>query len=255
VAHLQRPNYFKWVGLYLGFCQESAYPPTAPTALGPFLTNLAAKGHAIDQRHHAATTVRLLIRPDPQDANLYQQLSALSASVPQQSETSPPPTAGSPRPHSSPAAAQLLAGSPPAPSPHTASWEREYRDLESAIKLRNYSRRTLEAYRHWVARFQAFVRSRPTAQLSNQQVRGFLSSLAVQHGASASSQNQAFNALLFFFRHVLRRDFGQIDGVVRAKRHRYIPVVRPAGKLKPSSPTFSLLTVSSSCCSTAAACV
>ena len=106
-----------------------------------------------------------------------------------------------------------------------ASWEREFRDLESAIKMRNYSVRTFEAYRFWVARFQAFVRSRPTAKLSNQEVRGFLSFLAVKHGASASSQNQAFNALLFFFRHVLRRDFGQIDGVVRAKRHRYIPVV------------------------------
>jgi site-specific recombinase XerD len=91
--------------------------------------------------------------------------------------------------------------------------------------MRNYSARTFEAYRFWVARFQAFVRSRPTAKLSNQEVRGFLSFLAVKHGVSASSQNQAFNALLFFFRHVLRRDFGEIDGVVRAKRHRYIPVV------------------------------
>src|SRR5581483_10867615 len=80
-------------------------------------------------------------------------------------------------------------------------------------------------YRFWVMRFQAFVRSRPTAKLSNQEVRGFLSSLAVQHEVSASSQNQAFNALLFFFRHVLHRDFGRMDGVVRAKRHRYIPVV------------------------------
>src|SRR5207245_2095997 len=38
-------------------------------------------------------------------------------------------------------------------------------------------------------------------------------------------QNQAFNALLFFYRHVLGREFGQLDGVVRAKRHRYVPVV------------------------------
>ena len=42
---------------------------------------------------------------------------------------------------------------------------------------------------------------------------------------SASTQNQAFNALLFFFRHALGREFGKIDGVVRAKRTRYIPVV------------------------------
>ena len=106
-----------------------------------------------------------------------------------------------------------------------ASWEQEYRDLEAAVLLRNYSPRTLEAYRFWIARFQAFVRSRPTADLGTQEVRGFLSDLAVREHVAASTQNQAFNALLFFYRHILRREFGQVDGVVRAKRHRYIPVV------------------------------
>ena len=38
-------------------------------------------------------------------------------------------------------------------------------------------------------------------------------------------QNQAFNAILFFYRHVLRREFGKLDGVVRAKRRPYVPVV------------------------------
>ncbi len=42
---------------------------------------------------------------------------------------------------------------------------------------------------------------------------------------SASSQNQPFNALLFFFRHVLKKEFGKMEGVVRAKRKPYIPVV------------------------------
>ena len=56
-------------------------------------------------------------------------------------------------------------------------------------------------------------------------MRGFLSDLAVREHVAASTQNQAFNALLFFYRHVLRREFGQLDGVVRAKRHRYVPVV------------------------------
>ena len=108
---------------------------------------------------------------------------------------------------------------------HGASWQQEYRDLEAAIRLRNYSTRTLEAYRFWLAKFQAFVRSRPTAELGGQEVRGFLSDLAVRQGVAASTQNQAFNALLFFYRHVLGREFGQLDGVVRAKRHRYVPVV------------------------------
>jgi integron integrase len=69
------------------------------------------------------------------------------------------------------------------------------------------------------------VRSRPTGELGGQEVRGFLSDLAVRQGVAASTQNQAFNALLFFYRHVVGREFGQLDGVVRAKRHRYVPVV------------------------------
>ena len=215
-------DYHKWVGFYIYFCQKYGFPPTAPTALGPFLTKLAAKDYSIEQRHYAAAAVRLLVRPDPKDPSLYLQLSSSSLSDPQSGAFSP--LAG---PGSATSCAATAAKSLPVCSPatHRTSWEREFRDLESAIKLRNYSTRTLEAYRFWVARFQAFVRSRPTAKLSNQEVRGFLSSLVVKHGASASSQNQAFNALLFFFRHVLRRDFGEIDGVVRAKRHRYIPVV------------------------------
>jgi hypothetical protein len=56
-------------------------------------------------------------------------------------------------------------------------------------------------------------------------VKGFLSYLAVDKNVSASSQNLAFNALLFFFRHVLGKEFGKLDGVVRAKRRPYIPVV------------------------------
>ncbi len=48
--------------------------------------------------------------------------------------------------------------------------------------------------------------------------------LAVKKEVAASTQNQAFNALLFFFRHVLGREFGEVKGVVRAKRRPYVPV-------------------------------
>lgn len=56
-------------------------------------------------------------------------------------------------------------------------------------------------------------------------VKGFLSFLAMEKNVAASSQNQAFNALLFLFRHVLEKEFGKVEGVVRAKRTKYIPVV------------------------------
>jgi integrase len=69
------------------------------------------------------------------------------------------------------------------------------------------------------------VKSRPAASLGVDDAKAFLTDLAVRQDVAASTRNQAFNALLFFFRHVLGREFGEIDGVVRAKRRRYIPVV------------------------------
>jgi len=56
-------------------------------------------------------------------------------------------------------------------------------------------------------------------------VKNFLTSLAVEKKVAASTQNQAFNALLILFRHVLEKEFEQVEGVVRAKRKTYIPVV------------------------------
>jgi len=56
-------------------------------------------------------------------------------------------------------------------------------------------------------------------------VKGFLSHLAVNKQVSASSQNQAFKALLFVYKHVLKNEFGEIKGVARAKRRLYIPML------------------------------
>ncbi|HWX21457.1 MAG TPA: integron integrase [Candidatus Binatia bacterium] len=210
-------QYHKWARLYCYFCQKFGYSPAASTSLGPFLTKLAAINQSVDQRHHAAAAVKLFLKPKP-----------LNLTSPAATPTTLP-TPSQPQLQSLAAPAEVitahdLTAEAGATRTH-ASWEREYGDLEGAIRLRNYSSRTLESYRVWISKFQAFVRSRPTCELDTQEVRGFLSALAVRHGVSASSQNQAFNALLFFFRHVLGREFGKVDGVVRAKRHRYVPVV------------------------------
>ena len=107
-----------------------------------------------------------------------------------------------------------------------ASWVGIYDHLDSAIKVRHYSPKTLEAYKHWTQKFQTFTKSKDPQLLSIEDVKKFLSFLAVDRKVAASSQNQAFNALLFLFKHVLEKDFGKIEGVVRAKRRPSIPVVR-----------------------------
>jgi len=61
--------------------------------------------------------------------------------------------------------------------------------------------------------------------VSAAEVKAYLTHLAVKCKVSASTQNQAFNALLFLFRHVLKKEFGDHRDIPRARRTRYIPVV------------------------------
>ncbi len=104
-------------------------------------------------------------------------------------------------------------------------WKFVYTQLSDEIKVRHYSPKTYEAYSKWVYRFQKYIKSKVLDDINVDDVKRFLTFLAVEEHCSASAQNQAFNGLLFFFRNILKKEFGKIDGVVRAKRKPYIPVV------------------------------
>jgi len=106
-----------------------------------------------------------------------------------------------------------------------ANWVPAYDSLKAEISLRHYSPKTLRSYRGWVRRFQDYTKSKDTNLLTSVDVKDYLTFLAVKRKVSASSQNQAFNALLFFFRHVLKKEFGDQRDVPRAKRQPHIPVV------------------------------
>jgi len=105
------------------------------------------------------------------------------------------------------------------------TWIEVFEQLEAAVVVRHYSPKTLKSYRAWARKFQGYTHNRAPSGLSTEDVKAFLSSLAIEKRVSASTQNQAFNALLFLFRHVLGKEFGKVDGVVRAKKRPYIPVV------------------------------
>ncbi len=106
-----------------------------------------------------------------------------------------------------------------------ASWVFVFDQLINEIKIRHYSPKTLKAYRGYICQLQTFTKSKDYQKLSQQDVIDFLTFLAVEKQVSAASQNLAFNALLFLFRHVLKKEFGEIKGVTRAKQKPYIPVV------------------------------
>ncbi len=104
-------------------------------------------------------------------------------------------------------------------------WDAAIAELAAEIKTRHYSRKTLKTYAHWSRQFQHFLKNKPPKSLSSKDVKKYLTYLAVQCHVAASTQNQAFNALLFLFRHALKQDFGEYKDVPRAKKSKYIPVV------------------------------
>lgn len=104
--------------------------------------------------------------------------------------------------------------------------------VRQAIRTRHYSPKTEESYVHWIKRFIFFHNKRHPAEMSEKEIAQFLSSLASELHVSASTQNQALNGILFLYRGVLRKGIGYVDGVVRAKRARRLPVVLTREEVK-----------------------
>lgn len=97
--------------------------------------------------------------------------------------------------------------------------------LRAAIRSRHYSIRTEEAYLFWARRYILFHRKRHPAGMGEREVAAFLSHLAVDGRVAPSTQNQALNALVFLYRHVLERPLGEIPRVARARKSPKLPVV------------------------------
>lgn len=102
--------------------------------------------------------------------------------------------------------------------------------LERDLKARHYSPRTIRAYTAWLERFLQEKRLAPDTRVlphvvDHRDVNAFLSRLAVEEKISASTQNQALAALLFFFRTTVQRPLEELGPVVRAFTSERLPVV------------------------------
>lgn len=104
--------------------------------------------------------------------------------------------------------------------------------LRDTIRRKHFALATEQAYAGWLSRFMRFLRRLPVGLTSERKLEMFLTSLA-RDGVSASTQNQAFNALLFFYRDCLGRELRGIDAL-RAKREvslRRAPSMAEVGRL------------------------
>ncbi len=97
--------------------------------------------------------------------------------------------------------------------------------VRGAIRVRHYSIRTERSYIGWVKQFIVFNEKRHPAEMGDIEVSVFLTYLAQQRNVAASTQNQALNALVFMYRHVVGQPLGELQSVIRAKKPKRLPVV------------------------------
>jgi integron integrase len=97
--------------------------------------------------------------------------------------------------------------------------------VRQTMRVNRYSPRTEEVYVEWIKRFIRFHGVRHPQEMGAEEVKAFLSHLAIEMNVAASTQNQAFSALLFLYQEVIKQRLPWIEDIVRAKRPAKIPVV------------------------------
>jgi integron integrase len=97
--------------------------------------------------------------------------------------------------------------------------------IREILRLKHYSLSTEKTYISWIKRYMLFHHMRHPREMGIMEIESFLSHLALERNVSSSTQNQAFNAILFLYREVLCIEIdGSIDAV-RAKKPARVPVV------------------------------
>ncbi len=97
--------------------------------------------------------------------------------------------------------------------------------VRDRIRTLHYSIRTEQSYIGWIKRFIFFNNKKHPKDMGKLELEAFLTHLAVNRNVSASTQNQALNAILFLYRQVLNIDLPWLEDVTRAKKPTRLPVV------------------------------
>jgi len=96
--------------------------------------------------------------------------------------------------------------------------------IHNQIRIRHYSVRTEDAYVDWAKRFISFHGLKSPQEVGTEGVREYMEYLAIRREVSASTQNQALNALVFLFKQVLGIELGVIGEFARAKKPKLTPI-------------------------------
>ncbi len=114
----------------------------------------------------------------------------------------------------------------------TDLYKKYFSRLITEIRSRQYSIRTEQAYVSWVVRFIVFNKKRSPEDLFSADIVRYLEYLVVRRNVSASTQGQALNALVFFYKTVFLRSMEDMNDFVRAKKPKKLPVVLSSSEVK-----------------------
>lgn len=212
-------EYIKWLRFFLDFCEKYQVNGVESVRLHLFINKLKEKRQSQDQRRRAYHAISLYFKMSNVAKDSIQRP---TPSIEEQALLAPsvmtaPDVNTVRKSFYSEAGYQEKSSSP--------EWDKVMAKLAAEIKIRHYSRKTLKTYTLWSRKFQRFLRDKPPAELGSDDVKAYLTYLAVDCHVAASTQNQAFNSLLFLYRHGLQAEFGILQGVPRAKKSLYVPVV------------------------------
>jgi integron integrase len=132
-----------------------------------------------------------------------------------------------------PALHLALSRAAPAPQPAspgglastTGGWDSVQESVVRLMPLKHLSYRTEKTYLSWIVRFRTFVNPKSPRSLTDDDLKAFLSYLAVEREVAAATQKQAFNALLFLYRNVLAVEIAGLDTVMPSRVPRSLPLV------------------------------
>lgn len=245
-----RVYYRKWLRYFLDYCRKYSPPGAQSEQVRLFIEKLRSKKQTPQQCAQAAHAVSLFLDAQSRKKSPVAVIGAAVPSPPARFLTARESTPSRDTRNAGAFAAEMAAMSAAAiaepSSPPSAlgqsggkrynewqclektkspAWDQAIEKLSAEIKIRHYSRKTLKTYADWSRKFQHYLRDKPPAELTPVDVKEYLTYLAVKCRVASSTQNQAFNALLFLFRHVLDKEFGDLRDVPRAKKSKYVPVV------------------------------
>ena len=98
-------------------------------------------------------------------------------------------------------------------------------EVYDKLTLLHYSDETKKSYLRWIKRYIIFHNKQHPAKLRQKEINQFISHLAKEQNVSASTQNQALNAIAFLYNKVICSEIGDIGPFVRAKTPQRLPTI------------------------------